>query len=98
LLSFVPTLFSEKESNENEDPTPSSCDCNSELDLDMILHRQAIDEIELNEETCSRLSEKLSPIPSLNIEHRENHIVYNDELCLTTETLAKNVSDNVLNF
>jgi hypothetical protein len=64
----------------------------------MILHRQPIDEIDLNEETCSRLNDELSPIPSLTIEQIENHIVHNDELtvtdklndCLTTETLAEN--------
>jgi len=54
---------------ESQDSTRSSCDCNSEFNLDMILHRQPINEIDLNEETCSRLS----PLPST-----EDHIVFND--------------------
>jgi len=74
--------YHQEKIKENKDPTPSSCDCNSELNLDMILHRQPIDEIELNEETCSRLS----PVGQI-----ENHDKIND--CLTTETLTENEPD-----
>jgi len=66
----------------SEDSTRLSRDCNCEFNLDMILHHQPIDEIDLNKETCSRLS---------RLSSTEDHIV-SDKLndCLTTEILTEN--------
>jgi hypothetical protein len=72
--------FSEKVSKSH---TSSSCDCNSELNLDSILHRQPINEIELHEETCSRLNEELSPLQD---NHHDETILLNNDRS-TTETL-----------
>ena len=82
----IAILLSEQEVQGDKNPTSSasSCDCHSDVDLDLLLHRQPLNEIDLNEETCSQ-SPLTEPIDDPIISNTDKFNEY-----LTTETLAEN--------
>jgi hypothetical protein len=90
-------LFSEEDLNEVKHHTHSSCECNSELDLDLILYRQPIDEIELNEETCCRLDNELFPLPLSNIEEIENVSETNPIMHIEQSITLNSLLNDILN-